>query len=228
MARKSEFFSSIQPFVNSFNEYRTSLFISLALLLLFPYFGFSQSLDTLILVNGKTVNCTNAKTDSVFVTYQRQKKSGKLKKETRLDREMVFSIRRVSGEEVLYNPSPAQLRSGDFTVEQMRYFILGQQDARNNYKTHWWTVGGLVIGGGLGYAAYDQIYVAVIPFAYTLAAGFTPVEFNATPQRVNSELNIEAYQIGYLRAAKSKRVFRALESSLLGTAIGVGVGYATN
>lgn len=228
MARKSEIFSSIQPFVNSFNEYRTSLFLTWVILTLFPALGLSQTKEALILVNGKKIACVNATVDSVFVSYQKVKKNGNPKKITRLDKEMVFSIERETGEQVLYQPTPAQLKSGDFTVEQMRYFVLGHQDARAYYKTHWWTIGGLVIGGGLGYVAYDQIYVAAIPFAYTLAAGFVSVDFRASPNRMNSELNAEAYQIGFLRAAKSKRVFRALESSLLGTAIGVGVGYATN
>ena len=204
------------------------MFLAVIILILYPVLGLSQTTEVLILVNGKKVVCANAIADTAFVNYQKVKKNGKLKQLTRLDREMIFSIERDSGEEVLYQPTPSQIRSGDFTVEQMRFFILGQQDAREHYKTHWWTLGGLVIGGGLGYAAYDQIYVAAIPFAYTLTAGFTPIDFQATPGRIHSEMNAEAYQIGYFRAAKSKRVFRALESSLLGTAIGVGVGYATN
>jgi len=228
LARKSEFFSSIQPFVNSFNGYNLSLFITGVLFFLVSFNVTAQQHDTLLLVNGKEVVVSEVQFDSVVVSYKRVKKNGRLKKEALIDREMVFSIKRASGEEVLYAPTAQEIGSGAFSEREMRFFIMGQQDARTFYKTHWWSIGGAVIGGGLGYLSYDQIYVAAIPFVYTVSAGIAPVEYRHNNLRSQYVWQQEAYQLGFFKAAKSKRVFTALKTSLAGTIVGVAAGYATN
>ena len=181
--------------------------------------------DTLTLLTGKTVAI---KVDSITkdMIYYQLIKNGKMKPRS-MDKESVFSIRSASGEEtVFYKKNPEE--DYDMTVEEMRYYIYGAQDARKGYKNPWITIISFTVGGAAGFGLYDKPYVAAVPFVIPVIAGSTGTEFNKGSVRNEDFRKIEAYQSGYFKRAKSRKVTNALIGSLLGTGLGVMVGQEAN
>lgn len=195
--------------------------------LLFPGVLFGQfaeqlpRLDTVYLINGKVLLSTETQVDSNQVTLQHVK--GKRKREKRVVLEMVYAVAFAGGgDTILYEPDT--VNGFYFTQEQMGYFVAGQRDARMHYRSHVWGVTGLVLGGAIGYAAYDQFYVIAFPFVYTVLAGATQPRLSGREELPIAMIQNQAYLAGFQRVARSRKVFNALRTSLVGTALGVTIG----
>lgn len=108
----------------------------------------------------------------------------------------------------------------DLTVDQMRSFIKGQQDARDGYKPTWTTLGGFVFGAGTVIAANLEMNSFFLPPIY--AAAMTLPRVNVTRGSIRDpymEGNMD-YAYGYARVGRTKRVVRGL----LSTFAGIGTG----
>lgn len=197
--------------------------------MLFLLVGFNaNSQDTIALTNGKVIISQNTKIGEKSVRYELIKKNGKVKKPNFLDFSEVFSVKwQDSVETVIYKPHNEIWDYSDFTIEEMRMFIYGQQDAKAYYKAHWWTITSFAVGAGTGYLLYDQIYVAGVPFVLTVGSGVLPANFKDGDEVNPFYKKEEAYQLGYMKAMKNRRVFNTLAGSILGTLAGVSVGYVT-
>lgn len=197
------------------------LFISLA--------SFSQGIpDTLILLNGKAILGTLIGDRDGYIEYIPFKpKSKKKQKSKGISPMSVFAIYHGDGtQEIIYE----QDKENDFylTEREMQLFIYGEQDARNYYKTHWVAVIGVAFGFTAGYIFYDDFYVVAAPFLYAVGAGVTKIKVGKGVPR-DSEITREpAYQEGFLKIARSKKVFSALAGVLAGTVGGIAVGQLTH
>lgn len=111
----------------------------------------------------------------------------------------------------------------NLTVEEMDYYVLGQQDARTNYRAPWVTVGGMASGivGGIG--IIPPAYGLLVPATYTGIAGLGIPK--AKEQMIeNSDLiNNNYFMSGYQYTASKKRV----KNALIGGTIGFSIAVAT-
>lgn len=199
----------------------TKLKPSILILTLLLSLQYVSAQDTLTLLTGKSVAI---KLDSITdnLVYFQLIKKNKMKAKV-LDKESVFSIMHKDGTEtVIYRRDPDN--GYDFSEQDMRYYIYGAQDANKGYKNPWATMFGLAIGGSLGYALNEEFYVAAIPFVVPLLAGVTGVSYNKGSVRDPEFRKSEAYQSGYFKAARSRKIFNALVGSVVGTGAGLVLG----
>jgi hypothetical protein len=115
------------------------------------------------------------------------------------------------------------LFGNDFTVDQMRFYIKGEQDARAGYKPLWPMVGGFLGSAGLVIGLDLEMMAIPIPLAYAGIMAFPRV--HVTKGSLTDPLleGDDYYAYGYGRAGKGKRVVKCLWSSLAGVAVGLAV-----
>ena len=197
----------------------------LLIFLLITGVQFSFSQDTLVLLNGDVRVGKITHSDSLSVMYNYQK--GKKSKTRTLSTEIIYSIK------IGLNPVQIIYTQGsDYThqlsVLEMGYYLYGIQDAKSFYRTPWTFWGGVVFNAGVGYLLYDNFLAATGPLAYTVGAGISKVKIKPAINRPVEIMRNSNYQEGYLKVARSKKVYDALTGSLAGLLIGITVGHATN
>lgn len=104
--------------------------VAMFLLLLLAKSGFSQvGKDTLIMLNGGVMIGTVIDTLNGVTTLKNPKDSTK---NILVDNDRIFSISNANGESVMYVFDT--VIGNEFTIDEMRYFILGEQDAEKGFK----------------------------------------------------------------------------------------------
>lgn len=179
-----------------------------------------QAQDRILLMNGQTIDAKVIGQSTLEVRYAliRNEKV----KERAEPTENVFSVTDSSGVEKLWYFQDS-LFGNDFTVQQMRHYIRGEQDARKGYKPIIPMIGGFVAGAGLVIGLDIEFMALLIPPIYGGAMAMPRV--HVTRGSITNPLmdgdNFYAY--GYARAGKNKRIIRSLLSSAVGVAVGYGV-----
>jgi hypothetical protein len=166
--------------------------------------------------------------------------------DTYIENYRVFSVITKDGSEnILYKQDTS---IGNFlNPADMKFYMLGEQDAYKNYRPLGTMIIGASLGVGLGiYDTYvfkdDPTTIAInekgafkespgfltifYPFVYTVIAGIMPrpnLDIHNVTDRNN--LNSENYIQGFARVARFKRTIRALAFSAIGSAIGLGSYY---
>ena len=208
-----------------------NLYVLSAFFLLF----FSAQLhaqDQLILINGSVQKGKILSRDEAGVRMQYQKR--KKTKEFVFENRRIFSVTQGGTEEIVYKQDTTV---GDyFTVEEMKHFILGEQDAEANFDAKWIRRIGFLGGFSLvtltaqnpdESGAFDQEPGGLAPIlyviAYTAVVGSPRVKINLKNVSDPALLSHEEYVLGYERVARSKKVF----GGLLGSVAGVVTGFVT-
>lgn len=196
--------------------HRSLLLLSLALSALA-----ALSQDRILLMNGQTIDARIIGQSTLEVRYALIK--GTRSKERSEPTENVFSTTDSLGHERIWYFHDT-LFGNDFTVQQMRHYIAGQQDARKGYKPVLPVIGGFVAGAGLVIGLDIEVMALVIPPVYSLSMALPRVR--VTKGSISNPLmdGDDFYAYGYARAGKNKRILRTLLSS----AAGVLTGYAVN
>ena len=177
-----------------------------------------QAQDTLRLLNGRILIVEITDDSGANVFFDAEKKNGRIKNYEVYKME-VFSIHKVDGEEsVLYVQDPDM--GYDLSVEEMRYFMAGQQDARAGYKAWPSMIGGFAFGAGTvfyfegGYAPFTT------PFVYSLTMQIPYIKIKESSISDKKNTISDLYVEGYNRTARSKKLL----SNFIATMAGVVVG----
>lgn len=204
-----------------------------------------DSQDKVNLLNGKVLEGTIQSTEDEKITMKVNVKKGKVY-DTYLENYRVFSIISSDGtEKVIYKQDSS---IGNFLEpKDMKFYILGEQDAYKNYKPLGTMILGTTLGVGLGlfdtYVFKDDpltvdinekgmfkespgLLMILYPFMYTALAGIAPrpqLDIHNITDRNN--LNSEHFIQGFARVARYKRTIRALVFSAIGSAIGLSSYY---
>jgi len=182
------------------------------LLICFSLSVFSQ--NKILLTNGKVIEAVNYNVGQIFVTYT---KTGDKKNGSRaVDRFDVFSITDPNGqEEIIYAP----VDSLDFTVEEARQFIKGEQAARIIFKPHGTNIGSAVVGAG---ASILSFYALPVPMLYSVVAGrFSPKEVKV-PKGFDASLkDSESYRLGYQKGARNLKIQKSLKWGYISLGVGL-------
>lgn len=180
--------------------------------------------DTLTLLNGdiRLANVLSSDSSSVTYTYLKRKKE----KTRTLSNELIFSISYQTGSDtILYQQGES---NHELSESNMQLYLLGMHDAKTLYKAPWVFVGGIVFNAGVGYLLYDNFWAASGPILYTAGTSFTKVKITTHSNRATEIMSNPLYQQGFLKVAKSKKVYNALTGSLVGLVVGITIGHATN
>jgi hypothetical protein len=172
--------------------------------------------DALLMMNGKTFEGKVISVGEEVIQIETGKNSKIKIKE--IDSYRVFCIFYEDGHtKILYEYDT--LIGNIYTVEDMQYFIKGEQDARNYHPT------GLLGGAGGAFSAggafiLNGFFSIGVPFVTTTIAVMIPprVRKNRIP---NPEMSKnEAYRHGYIRVAKEQRMRMVVRTSILGAIAG--------
>jgi hypothetical protein len=174
--------------------------------------------DTILLLNGSTVITTVLDTNFGVVTCKNPKPD---KDNLEIEKDRIFSIKRDGQpENVVYEYDT--IIGNDYTVDEMRLYIIGEQDATKGVKGRgaFWT--NFAIGGVAG--LWGQFYSPIAPFAFVACTGFTKVKIKHSTVSNLDYLKHDAYILGYQRVAQNKRKVK----SMIGGGIGLAVGFGTD
>jgi hypothetical protein len=178
--------------------------------------GFSQeSKDTVILMNGDVVICNVIDTTNGLTSIKNPKNP---KKNITLENDRIFSIKNSTGEHIMYVYDT--IIGNEFTIEEMRYFIYGEQDADSKFKAN----GCLILGSAIGLLSgvTGSFLCPIPPFAFTALSGIPKVKIKKSTVSNLDYLNHDPYLMGYERVAKKKRKLKSLIGGGIGLAVGLG------
>ena len=169
---------------------------------------------TLLLINGKTIPFKLIESNGYDLVYRTPDPKNKIKK---IDPERVFSIQYINGtERVVFQRDT--LDPLEFTEEEMRMFIKGEQDADRLYHNNLNKVGGFAAGF---VSSYFGFYGVIGPPIYaTFFGAFTP---NVKKIKgVDPELlKVSEYREGFEKKARDRKIRNGLISGFIGFAVGV-------
>lgn len=194
----------------------------LLLSLLIPFCAAAQ--DTLLLMNGRQMNChILADTGTVF-EFELTKANGKIKRRE-LHKNDVFSVKREGRSEVILYAQDELL--GDiYSVDEMRFYLAGENDARENYSA-WPTFAvGFAVCASVSLWGGDGYITAVgPPILYTMLQLVPKIKIREkTMTRPEYKYN-DIYADGYEPPARSRKLFRAMGGSFAGSATGVALWF---
>lgn len=173
--------------------------------------------DTILLLNGGIVIGTVVDTLNGVTTIKSKKDSTK---NDIIENDRIFSITNANGESIMYVYDT--ILGNEFTVDEMRYFILGEQDAERGFKAKGAFWGNMVLGAAGGVTG--SFLCLIPPFGFTALSGLPRVKVKSSSVSNVDCIKHDTYIMGYERVARKKRKI----SSLIGGGIGLGVGIGTS
>lgn len=179
----------------------------------------TKAQDTIVLLTGHIIPCKVYQENENVITCEFVKKGREEK--LIIDTYRVFSIKFANGQEKVFYQQDTT-KGNWFTVDEMRYFIYGEQDAMKGYKSPMTTVLGLIAGAGAGFFAMESLILLGAPLVYTAGNLIPYIIIDRKTVRNEKFLEQETYIQGYERVARSKKIQNALKSSAAGLAIGIG------
>ena len=177
--------------------------------------------DRILLMNGETVEGKVLGQSTLEVRYLQTRKNGTVRERAEPTEE-VFSVTDSLGRERIWYFYDSVF-GNDLTVEQMRWFLKGEQDARKGYKPIWPMVGAFATGAGLVIGLNWEMNGLFVP---PITAGIMAMpRVHVTPGSISDPLmeGDEYYATGYARVGRTKRVIRTLVSAFAGVAVGLAV-----
>jgi hypothetical protein len=180
-----------------------------------------QAQDSILLMNGQIIPAKVIAQSTLEIRYKEFGRNGKVKERSE-PTEHVFSVTDSLGRERVWYFHDT-LFGNDLTVDQMRYYIKGEQDARIGYKPFWPMLGGFVAGAGLTIGLNLETNAMMLPPIYAGAMALPRV--HVTPGSVRDPYmeGEDNYAMGYARVGRGKRVVRTLLSTAAGVAVGLAV-----
>lgn len=177
--------------------------------------------DRILKMNGETVQGRVIGQSTLEVRYQLARRNGKVK-EFAEPTEEVFSVTDSLGRERIWYFHDTVF-GNDLTVEQMRWFLKGEQDARAGYRPWGPMIASFAAGAGLVTGLNWEMNGLFLP---PITAGIMSVpRVHITRGSITDPLmeGDPYYATGYARVARSKRVIRCLVASFLGVGVGLAV-----
>ncbi len=169
--------------------------------------------DTIRLLNGAVVVATVIDTLNGVTTIKNQKDSTK---NDIIENDRIFSISNENGESIMYVYDT--ILGNEFTIEEMRYFMVGEQDAEMGFKARGAFWGNLVLGAA---GAVTGSFLCPLPvFAFSAASGLPRVNVKHNTVSKIDYIKHDTYIMGYERVARKKRKI----SSLIGGGAGIVAG----
>jgi hypothetical protein len=172
--------------------------------------------DTILLLNGTIVYANVIDTTNGVTTIRNPKNPNR---NFLIENDRIFSITDSTGEHLLYVFD--SVNGNEFTIAEMRYYIIGEQDAEKGFKANGAFYGNMALAAACGVTG--SLLSPIPPFLFTALSGITKVKIKHSTVSDMEYLKQDSYIMGYERVARKKRKLR----SLIGGGIGLGVGLGT-
>ena len=199
---------------------------------LFAAIGFARAQDTIMLMKGKRIVVSNSRIEvtskgDMVVTYQNAK--GKTKSKS-VDR--IFSVSNASGEQVFYT----QVDSfADLTVNQMRRFLQGKADFKQEFSFGYFaggfaaaTVGALTVNFKIGGNSASIPIGVLIPSGYLWVLDNKPKAIEHIKDDYPNLPDDEYYMLGVQAAICRKRMYDGALGVLTGGIIWITASCISN
>lgn len=198
--------------------------IGFLLLLVLSFNGYCQG--EIIFNSGKTVRFNNVSIEDGKVRgdFYKKKRKGEKKINKDFPVENVFAINHDNKEqwEIIYVQDTSNVY--DLNVEDMEFYVLGEQEALLNHKTELIQIVGFAGGAALGYFLYSSVAIIATPIIYTGIVLIPKVRIKREKLKDENLLEKQAFIEGYVSVAKTKKVKSALISNASGILAGAIVG----
>lgn len=191
-----------------------TFFVFLTLIYILSNVHSARAQDVLTLYNGRKIYTKIVEVNTEYIIYKHFTDIKERNKSILLVR--IFSIESGGKEEVVYRPDP--LDPELFTVEQMRMFIKGEQEAMRFYNSDATKIVSVVFGAASGYFGF--FYGLIGPPLFTTIVGSFSPKMSAMKVTDPALLNDLDFVEGY---AKKVRDYKVRKSILFG-GIGYGIG----
>jgi hypothetical protein len=195
-------------------ESRIKLKIIAVLILLFGINFITNAQGTIQMISGKMIKVDYYSVGDLFVSYKKQgDKRGNTKAVDRYD---VFSIIKAdSSEQVIYVPAD----SLDYTVEEARQYIRGEQAAHLYYKKPANGISAAAVGLG---ASILSFYALPVPMIYAVALGRFNPKINQLPRDIDPQLAAtDPFKFGYQKAARNTKIQQSLKWGYISLGVGL-------
>ena len=176
--------------------------------------------DRILLMNGQTIHARVLGQSTLEVRYQVPKGARLIERSE--PTESVFSVTDSLGKERVWYFMDT-IFGNDYSVDQMRWLIKGEQDARNGYRPLWPMVGGFAVGAGAVIALDLEVMSLLLPPIYAGLMAMPRV--HVTRGSITDPLmeGDPYYATGYASVGRTKRVLRSLYATFAGVAVGLAV-----
>jgi hypothetical protein len=176
--------------------------------------------DTLLLMNGRNLPCKIVEdSGTVFLTLIK-KTSGRIILREIHKNDVFSATRRGESERILYMQD--EMLGNIYSVDEMRYYLAGENDARQNFKA-WPTFAvGFALCAGVSVWGGDGYITAVgPPILYTLIQLVPKIKIREKTMSHPEYKYNDIYADGYEPPARTRKLSRAMEGAFLGSATGV-------
>jgi len=193
--------------------------LALAFLFCIATLGASAQ-DSVLLMNGREMECTVLADTGTVLLLQMTKPSGKVI-QREIHKNDVFSVSMGgSGEEVYYLQD--EMLGNIYSVDEMRFYLAGENDARQNFEA-WPTFAvGFALCAGVSLWGGDGYMTAVgPPIMYTLIQLIPKIKIREKTMSHPEYKYNDIYADGYEPPARTRKLSRAMEGAFLGSATGV-------
>jgi hypothetical protein len=176
--------------------------------------------DTLLLMNGREMPCKIVNDTGTVFVFEIKNKRGKIKTHE-IHKNDVFSFTKAGYDEyILYTQN--EFFGDIYGVDEMRYYLAGQNDARNNFRAWPTFLVGFVTCGTIAFLGQDGYITAMVPPLLYMGVQLIPKikireETMSHPEYKYNEI----YADGYEPPARSRKLFRAMEGGYAGAATGI-------
>jgi hypothetical protein len=189
----------------------------LALLLFIPALLSAQ--DVILAMSGREYKGRVTDDEGFQVIFEVTKKSGKVKT-LKLHKSDVFSVTKEGQPEHVYY-MPDVILGDELTVQEVRIYIAGQQDAADLFEVRpiFWI--GFALAGAGGWMSQGGLLTPfIIPVLYTTFQLVPVIKIREKTIRNPAHKYNDLYASGYERVARSKKVMAALKGSGIGMVLG--------
>ena len=176
--------------------------------------------DTLLLMNGRNLPCKIVEdSGTVFLTLIK-KSSGRIILREIHKNDVFSATRRGETERILYMQD--EMLGNIYSVDEMRYYLAGENDARQNFKA-WPTFAvGFALCAGVSVWGGDGYITAVgPPILFTLLQLAPKIKIREKTMSHPEYKYNDIYADGYEPPARTRKLSRAMEGAFLGSATGV-------
>ncbi len=174
-----------------------------------------QYKDTVLLLNGNTIITTIVDTTNGVTVMQNPAKPGK---KLMIDNDRIFSIKNDTGEVMVYVYD--SVIGNEFTIDEMRYFMKGEQDAQKGFKARGGMYGNMALSAAAGVTG--SFLSPIVPFVFAALVGIPKIKIKHSTVRDLNDLKQDPYLMGYERVARKKRKLRSLMGGGIGLVAGLG------
>jgi len=179
-----------------------------------------QGQDHILLMNGQTLEGRVLGQSTLEVRYQ-VPKGARLIERTE-PTESVFSVTDSLGKERVWYFMDTVF-GNDYSVDQMRWLIKGEQDARQGYRPLWPMLGGFAVGAGAVIALDLEVMSLLLPPVYAGLMAMPRVHVSKGSITDPLMEGDPYYATGYATVGRTKRVLRSLYATFAGVAVGLAV-----